>query len=312
MSQEAAAADDPSLLREPPSSVVGPGLVPRDGGRPPLWEDLGLDGTRKAAFAWQTFRSRGEFLEMHALLAYGRRRSDWVREIIGLAGMVGELVIVVMEAESEKAQLVVSAPDPTALGYAWRRRSLRFFAEGQSNYLIITGHLLANLVLRVLALHPCFCLPEPLAKKLHLTDTEFVPFSDHREAWLSGNRTACRVMAVIARRYALPEVSALVSELGVRQLDPRWQRLEEHRGGQYHRWRTESAGIAAFDRQPSLATRLLTLGERVGFPRAEPFLDGERVVDDAAAVSRSALEALGERLQPMLDRLEPAIWAFRS
>ncbi len=311
MSHQEAAADDPSLLCGAPSSVVGPGLVPRDGGRPPLCEDLGLDGTMKAAFAWQTFRTRGQTLEIHALLNYGKHRSDWVREITGLAGMIGELVIVAMEAESEKAQLLGTPTDPTASGYAWRRRSLRFFAEGQSNYLVTTGHLLANLVLRVLALHPCFCLPEPLAKKLQLTDTKFVPFSDHREAWLSGNRTACRVMAVIARRYALPEVSALVSELGVLQLDPRWQQLEKHRGGQYHRWRTESAGIAAFDRQPSLATRLLT-GEMVDFPQDEPFLDGERVVDDAAAVSRLALEALGERLQPMLDRLEPAIWAFRS
>lgn len=81
------------------------------------------------------------------------------------------------------AGAVVTAEGPLR---AWRRRSQRFFAEGQANTLIVAGHTLANIAIRTLALHPTFPRTSIL-KDIGLKPAAFLPFSENRDAWASMN-----------------------------------------------------------------------------------------------------------------------------
>ncbi len=127
-----------------------------------------------------------------------------------------------------------------------------------------------------------------------------MPFSGHREAWLSGNRTACTVMALIARRYA----PAGGLRPGQRWVSSRWIRAGSNSGS------TETVSTTAG--APRAPASPLSTASRAWPPGCSRSARGSaslaisrsstvRVVDDAAAVSRSALDALGERLQPMLE-----------
>src|ERR1019366_2764129 len=118
--------------------------------------------------------------------------SDWVRPIHGIIGAVGEEVLVAIEAEVEKAiardQLRKVASDEYVKRAVYSR-SLRFFAEGQGNALVVAAHGIANLTVRTFALDPKFKVSAVTAKPLNMKETEFTPKSTSSSAYPAVKQT---------------------------------------------------------------------------------------------------------------------------
>ena len=152
----------------PPSSVLGGRLAAESDEPTPTFQQLGLSDAKAVAFDWQHQRSYASWHEF-TVIAHDLAASEWVREIHGIVGVVGEVLLVCIEAEVEKEILsrrLVDPPSVTTSELSTRAaasRSLRFFAEGQGNELTVAGHALANLTLRTVSFIPTSQSPRSLA-----------------------------------------------------------------------------------------------------------------------------------------------------
>lgn len=294
----------------PPSSVLGPRLAVHLDAAPPTLDDLGLTAAKDAGFGWQQLRSRARWHEMVAAM----KRSavaDWVPEIHGIFGVIGEQVLLAIEAETEKtitAGYLTQLDPAQQASVAHTARALRFFAEGQANALTIALHGLANLTLRTLALDRAFQLTD--VKAARVTAADFVPGSDARGAWCSVTTDTRDALLTAAAGYAAPMLPLAQQFAGIVD-DPALAGLVAFRNVHYHRWRGESPGVTGIDLSAPTARQRLERGESVGLNRRllPTYTAGQQALDDLVATSRAALDALVAR---MPDYQEAWWTAFRD
>lgn len=285
----------PSDSESAPSSVLRPRLAFADLAGVPTLLDLGLSDAKEAAFRWQTYRgdpSAG--LDEMAWLNVDFDASRWIRELHGLYGIVGELILASVEAEAEKRLLEDKLADPTTTGpiRAGLARSLRFFGEGQANQLIVAGHAVANIVLRTIALHPQFD-STALPRGLGIDAASFEPRSNARGAWCGLNHKAAKDLEKAAKALGSSELVDLARSL--RKLtagNEPWAKLNALRGEQYHRWRGESDGVAGVNfGDASMADRMIA-GEAVGLSGTPtPYTEGAVAVAEVCAHGIAALHS---------------------
>jgi hypothetical protein len=285
----------------PPMSVLSARLAPDPQGPLPTLDDLGLAAAKSAGFAWQEQRSYARWNDLAASLS-GRADSNWVGEIHGMIGVIGEQVLVAAEAEIEKA-IASKRLDALPLGMdavrASLSRSLRFFAEGQANALIVAAHGLANLTLRTLALDPAFAVEH--VKKAGVSKVDFAPGSEAKKAWVSLTETTCEVFAAAAAAYS-PQMQALANELADAQADHSVSALVDLRNVQYHRWRGESTGVTGVNLHEPTVRQLLQQGVSVGISSEmlPAYTERQAVLDELVSTGREALDALVGRLDRFL------------
>lgn len=263
----------------------------------PTVVDLGLGAAKQAGFEWQQQRSKAGWNELVATTS-GREVSDWVPEIHGIFGVIGEQVLVATEAEIEKAVAAGSLAG-FAVGQDASRaslsRSLRFFAEGQANAVVVAADGLANLTLRTLALDPAFAAEH--VKAAQVSKSDFVPQSEAKGAWVSLTAQTCTVFETAAGSYE-PPMLALARELSAVLADPAVSDLFLLRNVQYHRWRGESPGVTGVNLQGPTIRGMLDQGEAVGITSKmlPAYTEGQRSLDELVAAGRAALDALVGRL----------------
>lgn len=126
-------SEKPGQAEGPPASVLASRLAAQPDGPLPTVVDLGLGAAKQAGFDWQHQRSMAWWNELVATTS-GREVSDWVPEIHGIFGVIGEQVLVATEAEIEKA-VAAGLLAGLAVGQDASRaslsRSLRFFARAR-------------------------------------------------------------------------------------------------------------------------------------------------------------------------------------
>lgn len=270
------------------NSVLGPRLAhcadPHD---VPELEDLNLDDAKKAAVGWQKQRTASDWNEM-AWMGPGDR---WVREVHSLFGMGGELILVCAEAEIEKVLHLRALEKPSGdANVAWRMRSIRFFAEGQMNYLTVFGHLVTNIAVRTLRLSERWTGEAEVA--IGLETAQFAPNAESKQAWLSFNKPTVGAIRALAEQFGSDYVG-LPDSLADLMGKPAWVRLFQLRGGQYHRNRGESPGVAAPSRSAALPWDILMSGGSVGFPRpTNDRAEDAQTFNDLVTTSRAALDAV--------------------
>jgi hypothetical protein len=283
----------------PFSSFIRAGLSWRADEPPPTFDELGLEEARSTSFEWQSNRNNAEFL---AFFWHDEASAGWVREIHGLFGSSGELVLSTIEAavEIKLIRRAMAAPaaepdDATArVNLAGQWRALRFFAEAQANNLMVFGHGVANLVLRTLALQFDF----DAERVRDIRKDVFHPGSDEPGAWCSLNAKTVSELRKAADSASL-DSSALVESLAVLWgiLEPLWSL----RGVQYHRWRGESPGITGINfvnlnetkEENGVITRSL--------PGQTDYVEGERIVNDVVNGADTALRGVGAWMPTFLE-----------
>ena len=283
----------------PFSSFIRAGLSWRADEPPPTFEELGLEEARRTSFEWQSNRNNAEFL---AFFWHDEASAGWVREIHGLFGSSGELVLSTIEAavEIELTRRAKAAPltEPdgatASVNLAGQWRALRFFAEAQTNNLMVFGHGVANLVLRTLALQLDF----DAGKVGGIKKDAFHPGSDEPGAWCSLNAKTFSELRKAGDSASL-DSSALVESLAALWgiLGPLWSL----RGVQYHRWRGESPGVTGIN--------FVNLNEAKGesgvitrsLPGQTDYIEGERIVTDVVNEADTALRRVGAWMPTFLE-----------
>ncbi|CAL8978634.1 hypothetical protein CELL_02918 [Cellulomonas sp. T2.31MG-18] len=273
---------------------------------PPPLDILGLTEARMRAFEWQHQRSFAVVNDMHGALS-GQAGARWVLETHGIFGVVAEQVLVAIEAEVEKAicqSALDGLPNDPSVSddsrparRAHYLRSLRFFAEGQANALVVGLHGLGNLVLRSLE------FARPLdAKELRqfgiVKPNDFAPGSSIPKAWISLDLEKMSAIAAVAADRGGSAI-ALAEAIEAIRRDPDVVSLFLLRNAQYHRWRGESPGVTGIALgMPTVTQRLAAAGVvSFGHELLPPYEEGDVTVADLARQSRAALDALVRRME---------------
>lgn len=289
-----------------PSSVLGARVAIDSEGPLPKIDDLGLTYAKAQAFDWQRQRSHARLNDMAGTLS-GRPGARWVLETHAIIGVIGEQVLLAIELEVEKelveaaiARLPASDFEHKSSVAAHYARSLRFFAEGQANAIVIALHGLANVGARTLEFESDLSADE--LQSLGVSRADFVPGSTARKAWLSWTRNLVdNVLAGGVTRSA--EMQAVAARLDQISREQAIVDLLDLRNTQYHRWRGESAGVTGIALGALPAADILASGQAVSFGREmlPPYTEGQDTLDDLVAAGRQALDAFVAHMEPLLD-----------
>ena len=298
----------------PPSAFLARRLALEPDTPPPTILALGLQPAKAAAFAWQEQRSQAFWNEVGAMTATAA--SDWVRSIHGIIGAVGEEVLVAIEAEVEKAiarDLLGKVASDDYVKRAVYFRSLRFFAEGQGNALVVAAHGITNLTVRTFALDPKFKVSAVTAKPLNMKEKDFTPKSTARSAWLSFNKTTVIALKTVAVELH-PKMQMLAEELDAVASDAAFTALVALRDVHYHRWRGESPGVTGINFQGDTVREQLDQEQAVGISAQllPDYVEGEQLLNDVVTTTRTALDALVGHMPNLLQAWCDAFQEVRS
>ncbi|WP_371476354.1 hypothetical protein [Kitasatospora sp. NBC_00315] len=209
----------------------------------------------EVARAWQQRSARGSqvgFSSFDGLRAAGAADPvdavNRVVELHGLMGSIGEQLALAYAAEQDAQRwlarpIVGDANDPLRLrtGQEHHRMAARGLCEASAHFSLAAAHALANTVLRVLLLDAVAAdviNSSPFGKK----GNGFPPGEDqNKQAWLTfappGKFWSETLVAAAA---PAAQMTALVERLTHLQADPRFDALDQRRGGYYHRHRPQS------------------------------------------------------------------------
>ncbi len=191
---------------------------------------------------------------------------------------------------------------PKKVDQVAKEMARRALAESAATYVISLGHDLANLVGRVLALDAAS--HDKLEEKLN---TRLLPGSSDRGDWLS--LSDIRELRQIASGVGSGDLVELVDPAHRLRITKSWRELEESRGGDFHRWRPQSAGIvgAALGQfgvtDGETKVYSITAGREVG--RDLPGKLAEQIRDLVHVALRdltAAMEAVSDALVPVVER----------
>jgi hypothetical protein len=185
----------------------------------------------KLALAWQTTGAYAEFWESAGA------EENRLYELAGCRAGIGEQVGLACTAERDY------------LG--WERMKLegveaveaemakRALAEVAGHYVLGAGHGLFNLAARTAALDEA--LKSGLRSKL---GTDFPPLSEQWKDWPSANPAKAKKLQAVARSSVIPEIRIVADPIVALVASVEWERLNDVRGSDFHRWRVQTDGIA--------------------------------------------------------------------
>lgn len=296
----------------PPSSILGSRMAVDHDGPLPSLAALDLVDAKSRAFEWQSQRNYAKWNDIGATLS-GKPGAHWVMETHGILGVIAEQVLLAIELEVEKevarraiAALPTSSIDHKTSVGAHYSRSLRFFAEGQANAIVVGLHGLANLMVRTLEFDSDLTPTE--LRRLGMTPADFVPGSTAKLSWLSWTpATLSNFVTMASTRGAA--IQAAVSVLLQLSREQAVIDLLELRNTQYHRWRGESAGVTGIAHGERTAAEILAAGQSVSFGREmlPPYDAGQTMLDELVKTSRDALDAFVTHMDDLLNAWGAAI-----
>jgi hypothetical protein len=241
--------------------------------------DVGTGDLAEEGTDWQFLRSGSWFWELSAT-SLPHQEDRW-QEIGGLFGSIGEVVITAASAavEIELLESAIAARTIDA-SYGIARR---FFAESQGTFLISAAHKMANLTLRTLMLHKEY--PFDVKVKTALR-APVPPFSDDRRHWIGYYDHP--VLTALAESSPHEQLRNLVTVLVALVSGPQWAALDDQRGQDHHRWRTESPYVRSTPRRSMWKS---SAGTRQ-FEPPPPFATSPTMVDSIVGTSKDAISVL--------------------
>lgn len=230
--QQTAAGDPPGDQQQEISAVVPGRLAPQvpPGTVETLRQQDWWSAASRVASDWQTTSAYAHFWEV-ALVP--RVQPGRVNELVGLIAAGGEQLGLalagVVEAELWNIFRRDHPPDPgTFRGrvlVAAQEMTQRAMADSATYYLLATGHTVANVTARALALdtqlHPLL---------LDALGTWCPVGSQDAQDWLSLNRDSVRRLRRVAKTAAVPELRMLGQPTSALLLSPDWRELDQLRG----------------------------------------------------------------------------------
>jgi hypothetical protein len=249
----------------------------------------------RQALDWQQSAGNAVFWEMGA--ATRGADESMVYGLAGLMASAGEQLGLAHAAGVEVALWDgirdKGAPDPE------HEMCMRAMAESQTLFVIGTGHMVANVAARALALRPK--LRKELTQRLKYPSTSpsFDPFSDARADWVSLNTVTCQALQAAAEVDHVEEVAQLVAPVVDFGTGSAWTDLQNRRGQDFHRWRPQTHGIEGVPRHSPW--------ERDGSSRSLSggplsYEEARGLADQVAQLARSAMLELVEAMDAFKTR----------
>jgi hypothetical protein len=253
----------------------------------------------RVASDWQSVSVYADFWEFGApAFEYGR-----AHELAGLIASSGEQLALALAALAEtelwRAFREANPADATEQGKgngAAQEMCHRSMAELAAYYLLSTGHGLANITARTLALdrelHP------------HLLDAlgTWCPVgSTDPKDWLSLNRDTAKALRRVARKSERPALQLVVEPISALLISDGWNDLDRHRGANYHRRRPQSAGLAGVPlTSPWVASGTVM---SLNAPGRE-YTDGNGLAHDTSNLARRVLARLVATMETLLEHVQ--------
>jgi hypothetical protein len=261
---------------------------------------------------WQTVSPLADFWELALVPPVQPGRG---RELAGLIAGAGEQLALglaaLVEAELWRLYRRETPTDTLDLDemskrgvHASQEMGHRAMAELATYYLLATGHTLANVTVRTLALD----------SQLHPTLLDSlggwcpVGSSDPKD-WLSLNRDTARTLRRIARKTDSPAFQGLAEPASALVLSPDWQEVDRLRGAYYHRRRPQSAGIAGVPLASPWVFSAAVMSMEFG---GDEYVDGDNLAHNTADLGRRVLSAVASAMQTLLERVEAAVAEMRG
>jgi hypothetical protein len=256
---------------------------------------------------WQTTSWKADFWEV-ALVP--RVQPGRAHELAGLIAAGGEqfalALAALVEAELWRSQRREQPVEALDLGESQKRvlgaaqeMAHRAMAELATHYLLATGHTLANVTVRVLALDT----------QLHsaLLDVlgSWCPVNSASPTdWLSMNRDTIRALRRVARKGSSPTLQVLTQPATELVLSSSWQELDQLRAAHYHRRRPQSAGMSGVP----LANPWQFSGGAmsIGAGRDE-YTDGDGLAHETTDLARRVLTGLTAAMKALLEQVNAVV-----
>ena len=231
--------------------------------------------------------------------------SRWLRSAHGLAGSIGESLVVSVGCEVEANMLRTADGD-------WTEISERFFSIAASQEIIGVGHRLINLVERALSARPDYRtrLQASPDRTLAASAADPDPRSTDRAAWVSLNSATARALKGAFRDVSHPSVRAMLDELVELAASDEWRGVNEVRGEVFHRSRPESSISSGLDHESGYARAITDhAGNAVGIAVGgwNRYSAGDTRSDLEAAVTRAALDRVATAVRIVTTALVAAI-----
>jgi len=233
--------DEPGVGQwEMPSVVVSRLAVPAD-----------LD-TLRTVLDERNFEERVELVRALQPHRWQARWHEWNASVHGIERDRFYEIYTCMHSSGERFGLALAAGNEVALrsryrreipdldGHAAQELAHRALAELWSYYLLGTGHSLAALTLKVMALDEA--LRPALLDKLGVTCT--IASQEPRE-WPSLNVNVCRALRRVARDSTHASIKTLPDAISKMVQSTAWEQLDKLRGEDYHRNRPPSGPVDA-------------------------------------------------------------------
>jgi hypothetical protein len=251
-----------------------------------LLEHLGLKPLVETAEWCYRVRSAGRSLppDVVVLDSYSR----WLRFAHGLAGSIGESLVVCVGCEVESAILRAAVQRWTEIGE-------RFFSIAASQETIGVGHRLINLAQRAFSARGEYLtLLRSSGDRVLASSAAFDdPRTTDRGAWLSLNTTTARAMKSALRDVPHRSVHAMLDELIELAISDEWRILSEVRGEVFHRSRPESSISSGLDGESGYARAITDhAGKPIGIAVGawNRYSGGDTRSDQESAATRAALD----------------------
>ena len=178
------------------------------------------------AIDWQKFGVHATWLELLGTRLGVER--DRLHELVGCVAATGEQLGLAWTADQDTQRWQTVQSDGQSM-------ALRALADITAHFSLGAAHGVANATLRTLHLAPT--ASDVLARKRF---AQYPAFSDDRGAWPTFGRRLLLALDEAAKATGAAAVVDLVATLTALLGDARYQRLDERRGMDYHRWRPQS------------------------------------------------------------------------
>jgi hypothetical protein len=262
--------------------------------------------TQKVAFDWQAMSIWADVWELAAPQVQRGRGHDLAGCIADGGERLALALAAVTEAELWRIHRQDIPPEARKLD-EMKRRSVdaanemahRAMAELASYYLLATGHTVANVAARALALDS-----QLHAKLLDLLGSWYPVGSSERDDWLSLNKETVRRLRRAARQAATPAAQDLAEPPTALLMSTAWQDLDQLRGAHYHRRRPQSAGISGV---PLASPWRFSNGAVHMGGGGGKYTDGDGLAGKTTDLARRALDDLTSVMQRLLIQVQTLV-----
>jgi hypothetical protein len=256
---------------------------------------------QEVASEWQMLSSVADFWELATGNAIQHGRPH---ELVGLISGAGEQLAMALTAlvETELWGVHRLTQEAEASVTKFPARSAademahRAMADLAAYYLLSTGHAIANITARALALettlHP---------HMLDFVGTWYPVASADPKDWASLNRDTAKALRRVAKKASSAEAQMLVEPMTKLIQSTSWHELEQRRGAHYHRRRPQSAGMAGVAlSNPWVITGTTATLEYGG----RMYTDGDGLARETADLGKRALAQLLPAMHGLLARVQ--------